>query len=257
MFALLVRAPRRAALSDPTVALAIVALALGPAACAESRPPASPSPSTELTVEFVTDGDTIRIRPGIAGSTSVRLVNLDAPEIGGTTQEPWAAEARSQLGRLLPSGTRVRVTTDVVPQDTFGRVLGHVERSDSALNVNREQLRLGQAVLFVIWPNARSFEDYRAAQIEAQRDGRGIWDVGRPLGELPYEYRRRADGRPPTRPAGDYFTKYFVDPADYRHVHVNNRVFFDSVTDALGAGYRACPRDSGGRYDGACFGSGQ
>ena len=76
--------------------------------------------------------------------------------------------------------------------------------ANDGLDINREQLRLGQAVLFVIWPNVGRFEDYRAAEIEAQTAGRGIWNTSAPLTELPFEYRLRIDGGAPFRPVGDY-----------------------------------------------------
>lgn len=139
--------------------------------------------------------------------------------------------------------------------DSFGRVLGHAVRMDGSSS-NREQLRLGLAVLYVIWPNLSRFEEYRAAQIEAQAAARGIWSPSAALRELPFEYRLRQDRAAPFRPAGDFFTRSYVDPADYRRVHVNNRVFFNSREDAELAGYRPCSRVADGGYAALCFSPG-
>ena len=103
-------------------------------------------------------------------------------------------------------------------------------------------------MLFVIWPNVDRFEDYRAAEIEAQEQGRGIWNPAAPLTELPFEYRLRIDRETPFRPVGDFFTRRYVDPADYRRVDVNNRVFFNNTADAASAGYLPCPRTGSGDY---------
>ena len=189
----------------------------------------------------ITDGDTLRFSPAIDGIAILRLLHVDTPEIG---QVPWGDRATAELLRLAPAGTVLRIETEQMRIDPFGRLLGHAIRADG-LDINREQLRLGQAVLFVIWPNVGRFEDYRAAEIEAQTAGRGIWNTSAPLTELPFEYRLRFDGGAPFRPVGDYLTRRYVAAPDYRRVHVNNRVFFNNTGDAAAAGYVACPREAG------------
>jgi endonuclease YncB( thermonuclease family) len=220
-------------------------------------PPTAPSAAARaLTpsalVQSVTDGDTIRLNQPVLGSSSVRMLNIDAPELNGNTQEPWAADARRSLSELLPAGTGVTLETDRMTLDAFGRLLAHVLRSDDGVNANAEQVRRGHALLYAIWPNVSRYDDYRLAQIEAERQRRGIWASERPLLELPFEYRRRTGGDRPSRPAGDFLTKYFVPPADYARVSVHNRVFFASANEAQSAGYRVCPFE-GGEYASYCF----
>ena len=216
-------------------------------------PPTAPS-ATALVVQAITDGDTLRLNEAVFGAAVVRLLNIDAPELNGATQEPWARESRDSLADLVAVGAAVTVETDVVRIDLFGRLLAHVASRTTSLDANREQLRRGQAVLFFIWPNVARFEDYRGAEIEAQRAGRGIWQPARALPELPFEYRRRNNTEALARLVGDFFTRRFVEPADYRVVPLNNRVFFDSRADAAAAGYAPCARLETGAYDGACFG---
>lgn len=211
---------------------------------------------TGRKVEYVNDGDTLQFYPAISGSKSARFLNIDAPEMDGDTQEPWATNSRDALRKLLPQRTPISIQTDVEEKDIYGRVLGHVIRDKDTLNTNREQLRMGHAVTYVIWPNTANFEDYRLAQIEAQQNGLNIWDPNNPLTELPFEYRLRVNGGTPNKPVGDWFTKKYVDPADYAEVHVNNRIFFWNETDAQAAGYTPCPKDSNGNYDSSCFSSG-
>ena len=214
--------------------------------------PVAPSPPAN-TVQSITDGDTLRLGQSVSGTSSVRFLNIDSPELNGATQEPWARESRDSLAQLLPPGTPIRLETDQVQTDSYGRLLAHVFNASTSVNANQEQLRRGQAVLYVLWPNVQRFVEYRAAQIDAQDAGRGVWQPGRALSELPFEYRRRIDNDAFTRPVGDYFTRYYVDPADYGHVSVNNRVFFSSRTEATSAGYQACPRVAGA-YERFCFG---
>ena len=216
-----------------------------------SPPPPPPAPS--FTVSSITDGDTLRFSPPLEGTSILRLLHVDTAE---TTQVPWGDLARAELLRLAPPQTELRLETEQMRIDPFGRLLAHAIRLDG-LDVNKELLRLGQAVLFVIWPNVGRFEEYRAAEIEAQDQGRGVWNQASPLTELPFEYRLRIDRESPFRPVGDFFTRRYVDPPDYRRVDVNNRVFFNNSTDAASAGYLPCPRTGAGDYSATCFAAGR
>lgn len=211
---------------------------------------------TGKRVEYVNDGDTLAFVPPIQGSRSVRFLNLDAAEMGGDTQEPYATEARDFLRDLLPQRTDITIQTDVEDFDVYGRVLGHVIRESDDLNTNLALLREGHAVTYVLWPNVAFFEEYRDAQIAARDDGLGFWDPQDPITELPFEHRLRTGGRQPDKYVGDWFSERYVEPADYDEVHVNNRLFFFTEQDALDAGFAPCPTDAGGDYDQACFSPG-
>lgn len=239
---------------DVRVGLLALCVALA-TACSSDKPggPSAPTPPGAFSVTSIVDGDTLRFSPASEGATSLRMLNIDAPE---SAQAPWGDAARAALLQLAPASTEVTIETDRTHLDAFGRLLGHAIRRDG-VNLNGEQLRAGHAVIYVIWPNMSRFAEYRAAQIEAQSNGRGIWDPSRRLNEMPFEYRLRIDGDAPFRPVGDFFTKQYVEPADYRRVHVNNRVFFSTRSDAAAAGYQPCPRDAAGEYASQCFASGQ
>jgi hypothetical protein len=184
----------------------------------------------------------------------VRLLGIDAPEFSPEPQ-PWAATSAANLRTLLPAGTPIELLLDRESADVFGRTLAHVRRVSDGLIVNREQVRAGLAVIYTIWPNVARFEDYRTVQIEAQDGGRGLWQRGGPS-ELPFEYRRRTSSRPFDRVPGDYFARYYMDPLSYQRVHVKNRIFFDTASDAAGAGYRPCPQQELG-YAAFCFAPGR
>ena len=241
------RADRSLRLTGLWLAIALVCGGCG--SDAPSQPAPSPPPASTVSVSSITDGDTLRFSPALEGTTILRMLHIDAPEMA---QTPWGEQSRAELLRLAPAATTMRIETEQTRFDPFGRLLGQAVRSDG-LDLNREQLRLGQAVLYVIWPNVDGFEDYRAAEIQAQEQGRGVWNPAAPLTELPFEYRLRIDRETPFRPVGDFFTRRYVDPADYRRVDVNNRIFFNSSTDAASAGYLPCPRTGTGDYSSTCF----
>jgi endonuclease YncB( thermonuclease family) len=231
----------------------LLAIGLGCGGCGADAPsqpsPSPPPPVSSYTVSSITDGDTLRFSPPLEGTSILRLLDVDTAE---TTQVPWGDLARAELLRLAPPQTELRLETEPMRIDPFGRLLAHAIRLDG-LDVNKELLRLGQAVLFVIWPNVGRFEEYRAAEIEAQAEGRGVWNPANPLTELPFEYRLRIDRDTPFRPVGDFFTRRYVEPADYRRVDINNRVFFNNSADAASAGYLPCPRTGTGEYSSECF----
>jgi endonuclease YncB( thermonuclease family) len=131
---------------------------------------AAPDPRQRYAFRYAVDGDTI----DIAGAGRVRLLGIDAPEIGRgfDTSAPFAREARDRLASLL--ATRwVRLELDVESTDRYDRTLAYVFRDDG-LFVNAEMLRTGLARVSARLPLQR-LADLRRAEDEAQRARRGIW----------------------------------------------------------------------------------
>ncbi|MGE5704551.1 MAG: OmpL47-type beta-barrel domain-containing protein, partial [Clostridia bacterium] len=58
-----------------------------------------------------------------------------------------------------------------------------------------------------------------------------------PLMELPFVFRAREQGKGLTRYVGHFRDKYFVDPAEWATIPVEERVFFASPEEAESAGY--------------------
>lgn len=124
----------------------------------------------EELVAHVRDGDTIEL----AGGEVVRLVQIDAPELG--ERECYARQARAELRRLVPAATRVRVVTDEAldPVDRFGRRLGYVFSGE--LNVNEAMVARGAAsVWFFEGLQGRYARELLAAARRAQAAGAGLW----------------------------------------------------------------------------------
>lgn len=89
------------------------------------------------TAVRIIDGDTFELASG----DIVRLICLDAPEIGSSGSE----EAANFLSSLI-LGKEVRMENDTDDKDAYGRLLRYVYIDD--LFVNRELVQQGYATVF-------------------------------------------------------------------------------------------------------------
>jgi micrococcal nuclease len=150
-------------------ALAAVAAALALAACSTNE---SEAPQQDAEVARIGDGDSLELADG----TRVRLVQVDAPELG--EGECYGAQATAALRRLLPPTTSIRLEADprLDDVDRFGRLLRYVHRD--GLNVNLELVRRGAAsVWFVGGDRGRYADELLDAAEDAQDEGRGLWSA--------------------------------------------------------------------------------
>lgn len=136
--------------------------------------------SLPAVVSRVTDGDTIRVRVG-GRSERVRLLGIDAPE----TQDPdapvacFGPQAAARARALLPPGSAVTVVTDPTQdrRDRYGRLLAYVFPAGSHRPANEALVALGAARVYV-YRRERPFRrlaDFRRAETDARRAGRGLW----------------------------------------------------------------------------------
>jgi micrococcal nuclease len=125
----------------------------------------------------VTDGDTVRVRLDGGRVERVRLIGIDTPELHDprTVVECFAAEASAQTQRLLPSGTAVRLETDVEPRDRYGRLLAYVWRADDRFFVNEALVEGGWAAPYRYPPNVRYADRFSRLGREAREANRGLW----------------------------------------------------------------------------------
>lgn len=133
-----------------------------------------PAPYSATVVEVV-DGDTVVIDFG-GREEAVRLIGIDTPETVHPDRpvECFGPEASAFAAELLPLGTEVEVTRDVVDRDDYGRLLGYIHRSDG-LFVNEELVRQGFAVPLRIGPNTTHSSVFVAAAKAAETDDLGLW----------------------------------------------------------------------------------
>jgi micrococcal nuclease len=135
----------------------------------EPRPPAPGTRGEPLAVTRVIDGDTLRLADG----TVVRLVQIDAPEVG--QGECYAQEATAALVALV-GGSPVRVEPDPALDqvDRYGRQLAYVFRGDE--NLNLALVREGAAsVWFYRGARGRYADELLAAAQAAEASARGLW----------------------------------------------------------------------------------
>ena len=126
------------------------------------------------TVAHVLDGDTI----SLAGGTRVRLVQIDAPEVG--SGECYSRKAAKELRRLLPPGTPVALQADSALDrvDRYGRLLRYVFRG--RMNVNLALVARGAAtVWFYDGARGRYARTLVWAARRARAQRRGIWGACR------------------------------------------------------------------------------
>ena len=148
----------------------------------------------------MTDGDTI----ALASGASVRLVQIDTPEVG--TGECYSRAAARELRRLLPVGATVRLEADsrLDRVDRYGRLLRYVWRGGT--NVNLELVRRGAAT---VWLYDGDWGKYAPALLRAARAARaakrGLWGACRtvwnPYGAATTSPRTRSSGASPASAA--------------------------------------------------------
>lgn len=128
------------------------------------------------SVEFVIDGDTIDIEIG-GRHERVRLIGIDTPEtyVEDGPPECYGPEASEFMRTLLPAGTEVRLTRDVVGRDDYGRLLAYVYRRDDDLFVNEAIVAAGYARPMTVRPNDAYSGRFVAHAIAAEADDLGLW----------------------------------------------------------------------------------
>jgi micrococcal nuclease len=138
------------------------------------------------------DGDTL----DLAGAGRVRLLGIDAPELGAgfDTPAPFAREARDRLAALA-AGRWVRLQLDGNSRDAYGRLLAYVIRTDGVV-LNTEMVRAGLARVTSRRALSRLGE-LRRAEAEAQLARRGIWGARPAIPQRTYRLPGRV--RPGTR----------------------------------------------------------
>ncbi|HVZ20887.1 MAG TPA: thermonuclease family protein [Vicinamibacterales bacterium] len=147
------------------VPLCALLVGAGPA-----RRAALPDPGQHYAVRYAVDGDTI----DVAGIGRVRLLGVDAPEIGAgfDTPAPFAREARQFMSSAV-AGRWVRLELDAESHDGYGRLLAYVIRDDG-VDVNAALVRAGLARISARYP-LRRLSELQAAESDAQSARRGIW----------------------------------------------------------------------------------
>ncbi len=188
-------------------------------------------------VNKVYDGDTIMLDTG----ERVRLLDINTPEIEhrGKPGEPGGEEAKRWLeSRLL--GRKVRLETDIVTRDKYGRLLAHVFTEED-VHANLSLVEEGLATADIYPPAVKYVDAILKAQQRAERQKKGLWanQAYQPvrIETLLDEYARgwrRLRGKPLSIKAGkSYYRLVFSDRIDVR-IPRENLSLFPSLTTYLG-----------------------
>ena len=132
-----------------------------------------------VTVERVTDGDTIRVSGGDFDGEAVRLIGIDTPEVDGpyTDAQCFGSKASGRARALMPEGAELELVLDVQERDRFGRVLAYVYRASDGRFVNAAMVRGGFATAITIPPNVEHADRFRQLERDARDAGRGLWEA--------------------------------------------------------------------------------
>jgi endonuclease YncB( thermonuclease family) len=148
---------------------------------------ASTPRSFVVTVQRVSDGDTIIALTADGTKLRLRLLGIDAPEIphGKKDGQPFGEEARDYLDHLV-GGKTVRV--DAYGPDRYHRVLAVIW--DGQVNVNLLLVAMGYAEVYRGAPCQVYCRELEQTETRARHDRVGMWRQGAGY-ESPAAFRRR------------------------------------------------------------------
>lgn len=140
-------------------------------------PSAQPANGIAATVVAVIDGDTADVRLADGTTRRLRIIGIDTPETVDPSQpvQCYGPEA-SERAKTLLAGQTVTLLPDPTQDqaDRYGRMLVYVTLPDSR-DVGEMLIREGFAREYTYRTAYQRQAAYRAAQMEAQHAGRGLW----------------------------------------------------------------------------------
>ncbi|MBN3554867.1 thermonuclease family protein [Fictibacillus nanhaiensis] len=129
-----------------------------------------------VKVEKVVDGDTIKVRVDGRLET-VRFLLVDTPESVHPSKpvQPFSKEASTYTLRMLEDAN-VELELGIGERDKYGRLLAYVYADGQSVQENLLKKGLAR-VAYVFEPNTKYVDQYERIQIQAQKEGVGIWSV--------------------------------------------------------------------------------
>ncbi|HGM0375439.1 TPA: thermonuclease family protein [Neisseria gonorrhoeae] len=135
------------------------------------------------TVSKVYDGDTLHVIDGDGAKHKIRMAYIDAPEM----KQAYGTRSRDNL-RAAAEGRKVSVR--VFETDRYQREVAQVSAGKTDLNLM--QVQDGAARHYKSYAKEQQdkadFADYADAQIQAERERKGLWKAKNP--QAPWAYRR-------------------------------------------------------------------
>ncbi|WP_461200338.1 thermonuclease family protein [Anoxybacillus sp. TBDG-1] len=128
------------------------------------------------TVQYVVDGDTIKIKKD-GEIVTVRLLNIDTPE---TYREKQAyGEEAKQFAKdvLLHKKVTVELSAKEQPYDRYGRLLAYIWLEDGTLYQEKIVQEGLARVAYVFEPDTKYAKRLYKAQEQAKKAKKRIWSV--------------------------------------------------------------------------------
>jgi micrococcal nuclease len=139
-----------------------------------TAPALAQADTQQVSVTSVVDGDTIDISAQVEGTTRVRLIGVDTPEVFGG-EEPCGPEASDFTTEQL-DGQDVTLEFDEDRIDPYGRALAYVWVPDLDGELFNETLvRRGFARVSTFESNVKYEDRFLAAESQAKAEGIGVW----------------------------------------------------------------------------------
>ncbi|MBU0701418.1 thermonuclease family protein [bacterium] len=134
---------------------------------------------TGCTVVRIKDGDTVEVRPMSGATFTVRLLGINTPETAKankhTPDEPYAVEAMKFTEKeLLNQSISLLVSNNgSQTQDMYSRTLGVIILNGEVFNT--KLLAQGLAARCFINNDCLNFLKWEAIEVEARKQGLGLW----------------------------------------------------------------------------------
>lgn len=152
-------------------------------------------------VIHVADGDTLTILIDDYSKISVRLSDIDAPEISHGRNRPGQPYSRASKQSLAELARGQQATATCYERDRWERPVCTVIINGQ--DVNMEQLRRGMAWTNVVNPSYVRNSKSSGAEAQARFAKDGIWSAHGPKPVPPWEWRRACWGNLLCEGAGD------------------------------------------------------
>lgn len=105
----------------------------------------------EFVVSYIYDGDTIEVKQ--KGRTRrIRLLGINAPEIAhkqdASLSEFYGDESKTELAKLLPIGTVVKLEYEGREYDKYGRTLAYIWKDNLLINLKLVELGCAKTLFY-------------------------------------------------------------------------------------------------------------
>lgn len=126
-------------------------------------------------ITVVYDGDTIGVRLDSGDFEKVRLIGIDAPELGDDREMVrYQAEISKRFAYSYLHRRKTRLTYDWEKRDKYGRLLAYVWTEDGMFN--EIILRRGYASVFLKFPFKNEYRvRFKKAESLAREEKSGLW----------------------------------------------------------------------------------